>query len=609
MVGIENLESVFEKFTGKAGPLAENINTAISSLNPYQKQQYMNYAVQNPEIAIAAAQRNKDFLEAIQRNTNPTVSSSFLDAPGTSIGLFPVGGGQTTPLTATPVSVEEGIAGLYPQVAASGGGDGFNPFDISPRDSSIRTPDQYSPYAYNQAMRNTEKFGQTVGPNPDLYYAPQTGIEQLLSKIPTPFNFIRKGLDALGDKLPVNEAAIFQNELLGQGIKLDNIGRIVTDNYNTPEGIMAGYNPVSGGLLNYITDGKYGEPTQYGLANAVAERQENIRNTLQDKYGLSDQQIDEVLDEIEKNKTYTGPLGFDPKRQKTTELFQQLYNVGQFGILNKNALERLNLISKQQREDKRKSDPTFIEQQKQEKDAKDKRDIQQKVAEAEAEAKKAAAARASAVAQEAANREAAREAGRQAAAKKAADEKAARIREEGIQKSIKEAAKKAAAKKAAENRDGQGDRSGGRSSGSGESDYGGFCFDPNTPIQMADGSEKKIKDIQLGDDTKGGEVTGVFQFKATDEIHDYKGVTVAGSHYVKEDGKFIMVKDSLLSVKIDKIPVVYSLDTTGRRIFINDIEFADYNGDGIAKGFLENAGVDLAGFDKEVLRQVEHRLI
>ena len=126
---------------------------------------------------------------------------------------------------------------------------------------------------------------------------------------------------------------------------------------------------------------------------------------------------------------------------------------------------------------------------------------------------------------------------------------------------------------------------------------------------MADGSTKEIKNIQLGDDTKGGEVTGVFQFKASDEIHDYKGVTVAGSHYVKEDGRFIMVKDSPLSVKIDKIPVVYSLDTSGRRIFINDIEFADYNGDGIAKGFLANAGVDITGFDKEVLRQVENRLI
>ena len=149
----------------------------------------------------------------------------------------------------------------------------------------------------------------------------------------------------------------------------------------------------------------------------------------------------------------------------------------------------------------------------------------------------------------------------------------------------------------------------GRSGGGGGYTGGGWCFDPSTPIQMADGSTKEIKNIQLGDDTKGGEVTGVFQFKAADEIHDYKGVTVAGSHFVKEDGKFIMVKDSPLSVKIDRIPVVYSLDTTARRIFINDIEFADYNGDGVAKNFLNNAGVDLTGFDKEVLRQVEHRLI
>ena len=150
---------------------------------------------------------------------------------------------------------------------------------------------------------------------------------------------------------------------------------------------------------------------------------------------------------------------------------------------------------------------------------------------------------------------------------------------------------------------------GGTSGSITDDNVGYYCFDPNTLVQMADGSEKKIKEIQLGDQTKGGEVTGVFQFKASDEIHDYKGVTVAGSHYVKEDGKFIMVKDSPLSVKIDKIPVVYSLDTTGRRIFINDIEFADYNGDGVAKNFLTNAGVDLTGFDTEVLRQVEHRLI
>jgi len=159
-------------------------------------------------------------------------------------------------------------------------------------------------------------------------------------------------------------------------------------------------------------------------------------------------------------------------------------------------------------------------------------------------------------------------------------------------------------------RDGGGNGGGGGSGDGNSPDGGGsYCFDPRTLIQMANGSTKQIKNIQLGDATKGGEVTGVFQFKASDEIHDYKGVTVAGSHYVKEDGRFIMVKDSPLSVKINKIPVVYSLDTSNRRIFINDIEFADYNGDGVAKNFLTNAGVNLSGFDKEVLRQVENRLI
>ena len=136
-----------------------------------------------------------------------------------------------------------------------------------------------------------------------------------------------------------------------------------------------------------------------------------------------------------------------------------------------------------------------------------------------------------------------------------------------------------------------------------------YCFDPNTLIQMEDGSEKKIKEVQIGDKTLGGEVTGVVQFKPNDEIHNYKGVIVAGSHFVKEDGKFIPVADSPHSYKVDIIPVVYSLDTTDRRIWINDIEFADFNGDGFAKLFLNNIGADLTGFEQEVLRQVENKLM
>jgi hypothetical protein len=231
------------------------------------------------------------------------------------------------------------------------GGDGFSPYDIRPGDSSIRTSDQYNPYAYRQAAAKSG-FGIPSGILADssYLYPQKTGIEQLLSKLPT-FGGIKKGLDALGDMLQ-DKGSIFKNELLGQGIKLDNIGRIVTDNYNTPEGIMAGYNPVSGGLLNMLTGGAYGEPTTYGLEKSVAERQSNIRDTLQDKYGLSNQQIEDVLSEIGKTGTYTGPLGFNQTMGKTTNLFKNLSDLGKFDLINKNALERLNLISKQKLEEK-----------------------------------------------------------------------------------------------------------------------------------------------------------------------------------------------------------------------------------------------------------------
>jgi hypothetical protein len=457
----------------------------------------------------------------------------------------------------------QGIVSLYPEVAASGdGGDGFSPYDIRPGDSSIRTPDQYSPYAYNQAMRNTEKFGQTVGPNPDLYYAPQTGIEQLLNKFPT-FGGIKTALDALGNKLPVNRTGIFQNELLGGGFKLDNIGRIVTDNYNTPEGIMAGYNPVSGGLLNMLTGGAYGEPTTYGLDKSYDKRRETVAKALE-KMGMSKEDIEAAI-----AGEYEGDAPINLITGKPTTLVNKLglFNQSQ-NLLNKR-LSMADLIFEKKLEEKQQKKQAEIDdinrRKREETDAAKQRELQ---------------IQAAAKAQDISRRQATQQ-----------------------QKAIDAQGRDSAP--------GRGDAGnpGGSSGAMDDSNAGSFCFDPKTLIQMADGSTKEIKNIQLGDDTKGGEVTGVFQFKATDEIHDYKGVTVAGSHYVKEDGKFIMVKDSLLSVKIDKIPVVYSLDTTGRRIFINDIEFADYNGDGIAKGFLENAGVDLAGFDKEVLRQVEHRLI
>ena len=43
-------------------------------------------------------------------------------------------------------------------------------------------------------------------------------------------------------------------------------------------GIMQGFNPVSGGFLNMISGGKFGQPTQFGLAKTARERIAKIAN-------------------------------------------------------------------------------------------------------------------------------------------------------------------------------------------------------------------------------------------------------------------------------------------------------------------------------------------
>jgi hypothetical protein len=64
-------------------------------------------------------------------------------------GIFPA---TTTPPPITTDPVDGGdVQPLLPVMPQPSGGDGFSPYDIRPGDSSIRTPDQYNPYAYRQA--------------------------------------------------------------------------------------------------------------------------------------------------------------------------------------------------------------------------------------------------------------------------------------------------------------------------------------------------------------------------------------------------------------------------------------------------------------------------
>ena len=103
------------------------------------------------------------------------------------------------------------------------------------------------------------------------------------------------------------------------------------------------------------------------------------------------------------------------------------------------------------------------------------------------------------------------------------------------------------------------------------------CFLPNTEITMADGSKKKIIDIELKDNVAiGGFVFATGKFLVND-IYDYKGVKVSGSHLVNEKGNWLKVQDSKLAKLIStEDTVVYTLGTKNRRILINDILFTDY---------------------------------
>jgi len=103
------------------------------------------------------------------------------------------------------------------------------------------------------------------------------------------------------------------------------------------------------------------------------------------------------------------------------------------------------------------------------------------------------------------------------------------------------------------------------------------CFLPNTLITMADDSKKKIIDIDIRDNIKiGGFVFATGKFLVND-IYDYKGIKVSGSHLVQENGNWLKVKDSKISKLISTDDtIVYTLGSENRRILINDTLFTDY---------------------------------
>jgi hypothetical protein len=199
------------------------------------------------------------------------------------------------------------------KLSVPGGNEkGFSVYNPDP--NMTRTSRNYvNPFPYDPM----DDFGTS-----DYGYVeqPRKGIQGFFDqyvKGSIPAQLIGKTVKGLANMLPVNRTGIMQNELLGAGFALDNIGRIVAapGKYNTPEGIMAGYNLAA-------REQDFDDPK-----NVFNKRDTNIRNTLKNKYNLDDKQIDQVLSEIEEEGEYKGPFGYNETLGKTTNLFENLFNI------------------------------------------------------------------------------------------------------------------------------------------------------------------------------------------------------------------------------------------------------------------------------------------
>jgi hypothetical protein len=123
---------------------------------------------------------------------------------------------------------------------------------------------------------------------------------------------------------------------------------------------------------------------------------------------------------------------------------------------------------------------------------------------------------------------------------------------------------------------GFGNSEGNSSSGSGGTGGGG-CFIAGTMISMADGTLKPVEQVDIGDTVSvGGKVFATGKF-LIDNLYDYNGIKVSGTHMVKEDGKWTRVEDSRMGVSLgDDEVIVYVFGNENRRIIINGTEFTDY---------------------------------
>ena len=151
------------------------------------------------------------------------------------------------------------------------------------------------------SMTEAQKFMDNY---PDYYGVPsgvpEAGIPAAIRRYMQD-SLVGKGLGAakgfVENILPFNERAVLEDQARGAGIFTDDIGRIVTDDYNTAGGIMAGYN------LNQIDADTFDKRRQTIMEN-MSDRinPETGKTFKQERLDLLDEAEENILGARKKTK-------------------------------------------------------------------------------------------------------------------------------------------------------------------------------------------------------------------------------------------------------------------------------------------------------------------
>lgn len=106
-----------------------------------------------------------------------------------------------------------------------------------------------------------------------------------------------------------------------------------------------------------------------------------------------------------------------------------------------------------------------------------------------------------------------------------------------------------------------------------------FCFAPETPVRMADGQTRPIRDLRIGDALEGGKVTSVFVFRGTETPMVRIGsVHLSAEHLVAGPTGWLLAKEHPDAVFAESIPELICLNTDTHMFTLGTgLEVRDYD--------------------------------